>query len=108
MTQIEFLRQFRFSGYAIFDFAVALIGIFLLSPLLSKIFLKIRVDIPKKNWLLLTLPMGVFAHLLSGEITPMTRDLLDIHGHYIVKALILVLLILGLKDIKIAPSINTI
>lgn len=101
MILIEFLRQFRFSGYAIFDFAVTFLGIYLLSPLLSKIFLRLKIDIPKQNWLLLTLPISIFAHLLVGKITPMTKDFIDIHGHYFLKISILSLLIFGIKGIKI-------
>lgn len=104
MIPIEFLRQLRIGEYTIFDFAVAFLGIYLLSPLLSKLFLKIKIDIPKKNWLYLTLPIGVLAHILVGNITPMTRDFLDIHDHYILKILILVLLILGLKNIKLSKT----
>jgi len=101
MNAIEFLRQFRIGGYAIFDFAVAFLGIYLLSPLLSKIFLKFSIDIPKQNWLFLTLPIGILVHLLIGNMTPMTKALIDIHGHYVLKIVILILLILGLKGIKI-------
>lgn len=101
MIPIAFLRQFRISDYAIFDLAVSFFGIYLLSPLLSKIFLKIRINIPKKSWLFLTLPIGILAHLLVGNITPMTRNFMDIQSHYILKILILGLLILGIKDIKI-------
>jgi hypothetical protein len=101
MIPIEFLRQFRIGGYAIFDFAIAFLGIYLLSPLLSKLFLLIKIKIPKKNWLFLTLPISILAHLLVGKITPMTRNFIDIHGHYILKILILSLLILGIKGIKI-------
>lgn len=101
MNPIEFLRQFRLDGYAIFDFAVAFIGIYLLSPLLSKIFLKLRIDVPKRNWLFLTLPISVIVHLLIGQTTLMTKNFLDIHGHYILKILILILLIFGIKGIKI-------
>lgn len=104
MIPIEFFRQFRFSGYAIFDFVAALLGIYLLSPLLSRIFLKLRIDVPKKNWLFLTLPIGILAHLLVGEITPMTKDFFDIHDHYILKLLIIGLLILGIKGIKIVKK----
>lgn len=104
MIPIEFLRQFRFGGYAIFDFAVAFLGIYLLSPLLSKIFLKLRIDIPKQNWLFLTLPISIFAHLLVGKITPMTKDFIDIHNHYILKILILSLLIFGIKGVKIVKN----
>jgi len=104
MTTIEFLRQFRLGGYAIFDFAVSFLGIYLLSPLLSKIFLKFRVKIPKINWLFLTLPIAILAHLLIGKITPLTENFTDIHGHYILKIIVLGLLILGIKGIKIAKS----
>jgi len=100
MISIEFLRQFRLGGYALFDFAAAFLGIYLLSPLLSKIFLKIHIKIPKLNWLFLTLPIAIIIHLLVGNIIPMTRNFLDIHGHYILKALILVLLFLGIRNIK--------
>ncbi|MBU0577776.1 hypothetical protein KKF73_04385, partial [Patescibacteria group bacterium] len=89
MNPIEFLRQFRISGYAVFDFVVAFLGIYLLSPLLSKIFLKLRIDIPRKSWLFLTLPIGIAVHLLVGEMTPMTKNFLDINSHYILKILIL-------------------
>lgn len=101
MIPIEFLRQFRFGGYAIFDVAVSFLGIYLLSPLLSKVFLKLKVNIPKENWLFLTLPIGILAHLLFGKITPMTRNFIDPHGYYILKLLILALLIFGLRGIKI-------
>ena len=98
---IEFLRQFRFGEYAIFDFVVSFLGIYLLSSLLSKVFLKFKIDIPKLNWLFLTLPISILAHLLVGQITPMTRNFLDPHSNYFLKILILVSLILGLKNIKI-------
>lgn len=101
MITIEFLRHFHFFGYAIFDLAVAFLGIYLLSPLLSKIFRKLRIDIPKRNWLFLTLPIGILVHLLVGKMTPMAKNFLDIHGHYILKILILSLLIIGIKGINI-------
>lgn len=101
MTTIEFLRQYRIGEYAIFDFAISFIGIYLLSPLLSKLFLKIRINVPKINWLYLTIPLSIISHLLVGTITPMTRDFFDINGHYILKIIIISLLILGLKNIKI-------
>jgi len=104
MVPIEFLRQFRFFGYAIFDFIAAFLGIYLLAPLLSKIFLKFNIDIPKKNWLFLTLPISILSHFLVRNITPMTRDFLDIHGHYILKIFILVLLIWGIKGIKMVKK----
>jgi hypothetical protein len=103
MEIIEFLRQFRLGGYAIFDFAISFLGIYLLSPFLSKLFKKIRLDIPKINWLFLTLPTGILVHLIVGNITPMTKAVLDIHGHYFLKIIILVCLVFGLRGIKITP-----
>ncbi len=72
MTTIEFLRQFRLGGYAIFDFAVSFIGIYLIAPLLSKFFRQIKIEIPRLSWMYLTIPIGILAHILSGSITPMT------------------------------------
>ncbi len=101
MFSIEYLRQFRIAEYAIFDFAAAFLGILLLSPLLSYLCRYIRLDVPKRTWIFWTLPIGVLSHLLVGSITPMTRDLLDIHDHYILKILLLTLIFLGIKGIRI-------
>ena len=106
MLSLEFLRHFRIFGYAIFDLVVAFGGIYLASSFLSKMFLRIKINIPKRNWLFLTLPIGIATHLLIGRMTPMTKNFLDIHGHYILKILIIGLLILGLKDIKIIKNKN--
>ena len=100
MIPIEFLRQFRFEGYAIFDFLAAFLGVYLLSSLLSRMFRKIGIEIPKKNWLFLTLPIGIMTHLIVGKITPMTRDFTDFHGYYILKIVIVILFVLGMRGIK--------
>jgi len=104
MSTLEFLRQFRLLDYAIFDFVAAFLGIYLLAPLLSKLFLKIRLDIPKKNWMFLTLPIGTLTHILVGNITPMTRDVLDMSDHYILKIIMLALLFFGIRGIKIVKK----
>jgi hypothetical protein len=101
MITIEYLRQFRFSGYAIFDFIAVFIGMVLLAPFLSKMFIKLRIDIPKKNWLFFALPIGIVTHLFIGKITPMTQDFIDINGHYILKIVILGLLFFGFSGVKI-------
>lgn len=101
MLSIEYLRQFRLGEYALFDFTIAFLGMALLSPLLSGIFRKIRVDIPKQNWLYLALPIGILVHLLVGRITPMTKNFLDPHDHFILKVVILGFFILGMRNIKI-------
>ena len=101
MGIIEYLRQFRIGGYAMFDFTLAFVGIYLLSPLLSKVFLKMRIKIPKRNWLFLTLPIAILVHLLIGSMTPMTKYVIDIHGHYVLKVVMIALLVLGLRRITI-------
>ena len=100
MISIEFLRQYKIAGFAIFDFAVSFIGVYLLAPLLSKLFGKLGIQIPKKNWLFLTIPLSVLIHVLVNQITPMTKEFLDPQGHYILKGVIIILLIFGLRGIK--------
>ncbi len=104
MILIDYLRQFRFLGYAIFDFAVVFIWMYFLAPLLSKAFLKIKIDIPQKNWLFLALPIGIITHLLVGKITPMTKNFINLQDYYILKLIIICLLILWLRGIKIIPK----
>ena len=100
MEIIIYLRQFRFSGYAVFDFVASFLGIFLLSPLLSILFKKIGLEIPKLNWLYLTLPIGIVTHLAIGKLTPLTGNFINPHDHYILKIVIIGLLFLGLRNIK--------
>lgn len=97
---IDFLRQFRIGGFTVFDAAASFLGIYILSPLLSKLFRFIGLDIPRKSWLCLVLPIAVVAHFLSGNLTPMTREFLDLNGYYLLKAVILVLSVLGIGGIK--------
>ncbi len=106
MITIENLRQYRLGGYAIFDLLASFLGIYLLSPLLSKIFLKLGIEIPKQNWLFLTLPLGIVAHLLAGTITPMTKDFLSPNTHYFLKLLVLISLIFGLKGIRVVGGLS--
>ncbi len=104
MNYLEFLRQFKLAGYAIFDLAVSFIGIYFLSPLLSKWSLKIKLSVPKINWVFLTLPIGLLVHFLVGTQTPMLKDFIDLHGHYVLKLVILISLVLGLRNIKIVRN----
>lgn len=97
---IAYLRQFKISGYAVFDFAASFIGMFLLSPLLSGLARRAGWQVPRMNWVYLALPLGIAAHLASGNITPMTGDFIDPRGHYLVKASVIGFLILGLRNIK--------
>lgn len=100
MINIEYLRQFKVGGFAVFDFVVSFLGIYLLSPLLTKMFLKIGIKIPRRAWMYLTLPISIITHIIVGNITPMTEAFIDLHGSYILKIIIVGLLVLGIKDIR--------
>jgi hypothetical protein len=100
MLSIEYLRQFRIGEYAIFDFAASFLAALILAPLLTTLFKKLNINIPFKSWMYFVLPLGIIVHLLFGSITPMTRDFLDLNGHYFLKFIMIALLILGLKGIS--------
>lgn len=104
MNAIDYLRQFRVGGFAMFDFTVAFLGMLLLSPLLSRLAKKAGIHVPKRNWVILTLPVGVLAHLLIGNITPLTKNVLDPGGHYLAKAVIIGCCILGVTGIRRVPK----
>lgn len=100
MNLISSLRQFRIGGIAIFDLAVSYFGIYFLAPVLSKIFKKFGLLIGRKEWLWLTLPIGVMVHLLVGQETALNSMLLS-DGNYLVKIILIFMLWMGLKEIKI-------
>lgn len=100
MNFIEFLRQFRIGGYAMFDLVAAFGGMYLLAPWLSRMFLKFGIVFPKLNFVILALPIGILAHLLVGNVTPMTKAVLDPRGHYTIKTVIILLLVLGCRGVK--------
>lgn len=107
MSIIDQLRQFRIGRFAIFDFTTAFLGMLILSPLLSWLFKKAGIFIPKRNWVILTLPIGILAHMLTGTITPLTQDFLNPNGHYLVKLLVILCCIFGVTGIKrVAPPPN--
>lgn len=98
---IEKLREYRIGEYAIFDLTTAFLGMYLLAPWLSKLLLKVGIEIPKENWLFLTLPLAILIHLLIGTRTLMVKNFLNLQGYYDLKVLILVLLILGLRGVRL-------
>lgn len=101
MVTIEFLRSFKIGEYAIFDLATSFLGVFILSPLLTRLFRLIHLEIPLSSWMLFTLPLGLLTHLLIGKMTPMTKYFLDPSGHYLLKVFIVIIFILGVAGIKI-------
>lgn len=99
-TLIAYLRQFRIGGFTIFDTAASFLGVYILAPLLTRLFRLIGFEIPRKSWLYLVLPIGIIAHSFSSTKTPMTKEFFDPAGYYPLKLIILILLVLGLRDIK--------
>lgn len=98
MQYIDWLRQFRVGPFSLFDFATAYIGIFLLTPILTKFTAMLHIYISKTQWLWLTLPIGIFVHLFIGKNTLLTTMFLDRHNYFLVKIIILFMLYMGLKD----------
>jgi len=100
MFNITYLRSFKILDYAIFDLAASFIGIYLLSPLLTKLFSLIHLIIPRASWLYFTIPLGIIFHIIFGNYTPMTKYFLDPSGHYLLKLFIFLLIVMGIKNIK--------
>ncbi len=100
MITIDALRKPHIAGYAAFDLLATFIGIYLLAPVLTKLTLKLGINVPRSSWLYFALPLGIITHLLVGNLTPMTRDFFDPSGHYLLKILVITLLVLGIRGVK--------
>lgn len=108
MNPIDYLRQFRLGNFAIFDFTASFLGMLALSPLLSYLCKRVGIHVPKRNWVILTLPISVLAHMLVGKITPLTEYFLDPRGNYVAKIVVIVCIIFGATGIRrIKPVLKT-
>lgn len=105
MITLEYIRSFRIAGYAVFDLAVSYIGVYFLTPLLTRLFLLFKIKISRKSWLILTLPLSIIIHMIVGNYTQMTKDFFDMYGHYWIKIVVLGMLIIGCRDIKYSKKI---
>lgn len=103
MGIIEWLRQYRIGEFAIFDLALAFGGMFLAAPVLSRWCEKAGFRVPRRNWIILTLPLSVLVHGIVGSPTAMTTQFLDPHGHYVLKILIVGLTVVGFVGIQKNP-----
>ena len=97
MLSIEYLRSFRIAEYAMFDFIVSYFGVYLLAPYLSKAVKRFGVKISRVQWLYLTLPLAILTHLLVGQKTPLTDQLMSPGGSYILKLIILGMIYKGIR-----------
>lgn len=98
---IDSLRQFKVGPFTVFDIVLAYVGIFLLAPLLSKLFAKINLEISRAAWLWLTLPISVLAHGLFQQNTPLMKMLLNPHDFYLAKVVVVLTLYMGLSKIRL-------
>ena len=98
---IEYLRSFRLAEYAVFDLTAAFVGVYLLSPWLSRFFLKFGFVVPTISWMFFTLPLGILVHILIGTETLMVNNFLNPNDHFSLKMFIFTLTIAGLLKIKL-------
>lgn len=104
MITVEYLRQFKISEYAVFDFLISFLAVFLLAPFLTKLFLKVRISVPKANWLYLVVPLSILFHIIFKQMTPLTENFLDVTGYYVLKIIVVFLLIMGFRGVKVADK----
>lgn len=104
MEFLELVRQFKIGPFAVFDTTLAYLGVFLLSPLLTRLTKKAHLRISKAEWLWLVLPVSVITHLIFGQETPLTKMVIDPNGYYLVKFVILFMLFMGVKNIRITKK----
>lgn len=94
---IQTLRSFRVGPFAVFDFASAYLGVYLLAPVLSYLCSLFGLSVTRTQWLWLTLPLSILFHLLFGSRTPFTVMVLDPSGHILAKLLVLGMLFMAFR-----------
>ena len=104
MDILGFLRQFKIGPFSIFDFALAYIGVFFIAPLLTRLFFRLHLKISRSSWLWLTLPISVLFHAAFQQNTPLMKMLLNPHGFYAEKLVILFMLFMGLRKIRLVKA----
>lgn len=100
MEILVYLRQFKIGPFAIFDVVVSYLGIYLLAPLLTKLFAKLHLNIGRVQWLWLTLPIAAIFHLIFKQDTPLMKMVMDTNGYYFVKIAHIFMLFMGLRNIR--------
>lgn len=97
MITIEYLRSFRLGPFAIFDFAISYVGVYLLVPMLNKIISPLNRSLTHFQWMLLVLPLSILFHIIFRNFTPLTKQALDLSGHYLLKIALIAMLYFGLR-----------
>jgi len=100
MEYITMLRSYRIGPFTIFDTVLAYVGVVILSPLLTKLFLVIHLKISLTSWLWLTMPLSVIFHLVFSQNTPLIKMLFNSDKFYIAWAVLLFMTFMGLRGVK--------
>ncbi len=98
MDYVAFLRQFRIGPFAVFDTVLGYVAIFLLAPLLTKLFTLVKLNIPRVTWLWWMFPLSVVFHLAFNQQTPVLKTLASPLGFFVVGAVLIVMFFMGLKN----------
>ena len=93
MDLIILLRTFRVGPFAVFDFAISYLVVYLLAPYFYRMGLKLS----REQFLWLTLPFSILVHVLFGKMTPLTEMFLDLHGSYWVKILVIFMIFMAIR-----------
>ncbi len=99
MSLVELLRQYKIGPFSIFDFVLALGGVYLLAPLMIRAFRRARISITRAELLWLVVPLSVVSHLLVGSMTPLTRMVVNPTGDVVAKIILLGMLYMGLRGV---------
>lgn len=94
----------RIGPFRAFDTILTILVVFLLAPLLTKIAAKFSLRIERNQWFWLLIPISVVVHLAIKQETALTKMILDPSNYFLVKLIVLVMLIMGIKDIRVIKS----
>jgi hypothetical protein len=102
MDILHILRLYKIGPFTIFDTGTAYLGIFIIAPLLTKLFSKIHINIPRSGWMWLTLPISVLFHLILFQDTPLMKMLSNPNQiqFYVVIIILVFMTYMGLRNIK--------
>lgn len=100
MNIITFLRQFRLGPFAIFDIVVSYLGLFLLAPLLSKLFAKFHLSIPRSSWLWWMLPISIVFHWVFRQETALMKALFSRELSLIVFVSLALMIFMGARGCR--------
>ena len=101
MDYLAFLRQFRIGTFPIFDVVISYIGIFLIAPILTKIFLLLHLNIPRSAWLWWTIPIGVLFHVIFSQDTPLMRMLAHPTQVWPAALVLIVMIAMGVRQVSV-------